>query len=112
MTALATEFTAGVQATHRREPGALVGEPARRPGRVPVRRPAPRAPAASRPPPPTTTLDEYLHLYMANRGVLITPFHNMALMCPDTTPRTSTLHTRLFADAVAELVGDAAAMEV
>ena len=32
-------------------------------------------------------LDEYLHLYLANRGVLITPFHNMALMCPDTTGR-------------------------
>ena len=30
-------------------------------------------------------LDEYLHLYLMNRGVLITPFHNMALMCPATT---------------------------
>ena len=29
-------------------------------------------------------LDEYLHLYLVNRGVLITPFHNMALMSPDT----------------------------
>ena len=27
-------------------------------------------------------LDEYLHLFMSNRGVLMTPFHNMALMCP------------------------------
>ena len=30
-------------------------------------------------------LDDYLHVYLANRGVLITPFHNMALMCPATT---------------------------
>ena len=48
-------------------------------------------------------LDEYLHLYLANRGVLITPFHNMALMCPSTTDEDVDLHTRLFAEAVAEL---------
>ena len=30
-------------------------------------------------------LDEYLHLSLMNRGVLITPVHNMALMCPATT---------------------------
>jgi glutamate-1-semialdehyde 2,1-aminomutase len=51
-------------------------------------------------------LDEYLHLYLANRGVLITPFHNMALMCPDTTEADVALHTRLFAEAVDELVRD------
>ncbi len=49
-------------------------------------------------------LDEYLHLYLANRGVLITPFHNMALMCPTTTEADVDLHTRHFGDAVAELV--------
>jgi glutamate-1-semialdehyde 2,1-aminomutase len=48
-------------------------------------------------------LDEYLHLYLLNRGVLITPFHNMALMCPDTTRADVDLHTRLFAGAVDEL---------
>jgi glutamate-1-semialdehyde 2,1-aminomutase len=31
------------------------------------------------------TLETLLHLYMLNRGVLITPFHSMLLMCPDTT---------------------------
>jgi glutamate-1-semialdehyde 2,1-aminomutase len=50
-------------------------------------------------------LDEYLHLYLANRGVLITPFHNMALMCPETSRDDVALHTRLFAAAVDELVG-------
>jgi glutamate-1-semialdehyde 2,1-aminomutase len=48
-------------------------------------------------------LDEYLHLYLMNRGVLITPFHNMALMCPATTERQVDRHTQLFGDAVAEL---------
>jgi glutamate-1-semialdehyde 2,1-aminomutase len=50
-------------------------------------------------------LDEYLHLYLANRGVLLTPFHNMALMCPATTAADVELHTRLFGEAVGELVG-------
>jgi len=50
-------------------------------------------------------LEEYLHLYLANRGVLITPFHNMALMCPETQRADVDLHTRLFDAAVRELVG-------
>ena len=48
-------------------------------------------------------LDEYLHLYLMNRGVLITPFHNMALMCPATTEEQVDLHTEVFTAAVAEL---------
>jgi glutamate-1-semialdehyde 2,1-aminomutase len=50
-------------------------------------------------------LDEYLHLFLANRGVLITPFHNMALMCPDTSAEDVALHTRLFGEAVDDLLG-------
>jgi len=50
-------------------------------------------------------LDVFLHLYTLNRGVLITPFHNMALTCPTTTAEDVDLHTRLFADAVGELLG-------
>jgi len=49
-------------------------------------------------------IEEYLHLYLSNRGVLITPFHNMALMCPDTTAADVDLHSRLFAEAVAAIV--------
>jgi len=30
-------------------------------------------------------LEQALHLFLLNRGVLITPFHNMMLVCPDTT---------------------------
>jgi glutamate-1-semialdehyde 2,1-aminomutase len=48
-------------------------------------------------------LERYLHLHALNRGVLLTPFHNMALMSPDTTEADVDLHTKLFDDAAAEL---------
>jgi glutamate-1-semialdehyde 2,1-aminomutase len=49
-------------------------------------------------------LERFLHLYALNRGVLLTPFHNMALMCPETTPDDIDRHTKIFAEAVAELM--------
>lgn len=49
-------------------------------------------------------LEEYLHLYMSNRGVLMTPFHNMALMCPDTVRADVDRHTELFAEAVQGII--------
>ena len=49
-------------------------------------------------------LERFLHLYALNRGVLLTPFHNMALMCPATTEADVDLHTGIFAEAVRELV--------
>lgn len=45
-------------------------------------------------------VEEYLHLFMANRGVLLTPFHNMALMCPTTSASDVDRHTELFAEAL------------
>lgn len=48
-------------------------------------------------------IEEYLHLFMSNRGLLLTPFHNMALMCPNTSEADVELHTRLFDLAVCEL---------
>jgi len=51
-------------------------------------------------------LEEYFHLYTANRGVLITPFHNMALMCRDTSSDDVALHTQLFTDAVDALMSN------
>jgi glutamate-1-semialdehyde 2,1-aminomutase len=48
-------------------------------------------------------LERFLHLYALNRGVLLTPFHNMALMCPETTAADIEQHTRLFAEALNEL---------
>jgi glutamate-1-semialdehyde 2,1-aminomutase len=49
-------------------------------------------------------LERFLHLYALNRGVLLTPFHNMALMCPETTEGDVDAHTVVFRGAVAELV--------
>jgi glutamate-1-semialdehyde 2,1-aminomutase len=48
-------------------------------------------------------IEEYLHLYLINRGVLITPFHSMALMCPATTTAQVDRHTEAFGEAVEEL---------
>ncbi len=50
-------------------------------------------------------LNEYMHLYMSNRGVLITPFHNMILTCPDTTSPDVDRHGDLFESALDELKG-------
>jgi glutamate-1-semialdehyde 2,1-aminomutase len=49
-------------------------------------------------------LDDYLHVYLANREVLMTPFHNIALMCPSTTPADVDQHHEAFESAVNELV--------
>jgi glutamate-1-semialdehyde 2,1-aminomutase len=48
-------------------------------------------------------LERFLHLFALNRGVLLTPFHNMALMAPTTTAADVDRHTEVFAQAVAEL---------
>lgn len=48
-------------------------------------------------------LQQYLHLFALNRGILLTPFHNMALMCPETTAEDVDLHTAVFEECVAEL---------
>jgi len=48
-------------------------------------------------------LDRFLHLYAMNRHILMTPFHNMALMSPATTEADVDTHTRVFREAVGEL---------
>jgi glutamate-1-semialdehyde 2,1-aminomutase len=50
-------------------------------------------------------LERFLHLYAMNRRILMTPFHNMALMCPATTEADVDRHTEIFAAAVDELFG-------
>ena len=52
-------------------------------------------------------LGRYLHLFMLNRGVLLTPFHNMALMAPSTTAEQVAQHTRLLEEAIVGLWPDA-----
>ncbi|WP_129337704.1 transaminase [Cellulomonas endophytica] len=48
-------------------------------------------------------LQQYLHLQALVRGVLLTPFHNMALMCPATSDADVDRHTEAFAEAAAAL---------
>jgi glutamate-1-semialdehyde aminotransferase len=50
-------------------------------------------------------LARFLHLHALNRGVLLTPFHNMALMCPATVEADVDRHTEVFREAAASLVG-------
>ena len=50
-------------------------------------------------------LEDFLHLYLANRGILLTPFHNMALMCPTTTVEDVQKHHEVFEEAIKELLG-------
>ena len=49
-------------------------------------------------------LDRYVHLYALNRGILLTPFHTMALMSPKTRAADIDLHSRVFAECAGELV--------
>jgi glutamate-1-semialdehyde 2,1-aminomutase len=50
-------------------------------------------------------LEGFLHLWSLNRGVLLTPFHNMALFSPSHTESDVDRHTEVFAEAVAALTG-------
>jgi glutamate-1-semialdehyde 2,1-aminomutase len=49
-------------------------------------------------------LDRYMHLYSLNRGILMTPFHNMALIAPDTSNSDVDYHTQIFREAVINLL--------
>ncbi|MEO7071001.1 MAG: transaminase, partial [Nostocoides sp.] len=103
MIALGTRFTAGVTATldDLDLPWSISQLGARAEYRF--TRPAPHtgeqsAAAADE------VLDAYLHLAMCNRGILMTPFHNMALMCPTTTEADVDRHTEVFREVVGALV--------
>jgi glutamate-1-semialdehyde 2,1-aminomutase len=103
---LATAFTAGVQSTldELDVPWTIAQLGARAEYRF--IRPAPRtgeesAAAAD------ADLDAYMHLAMCNRGILMTPFHNMALMGPDTLAEDVSEHTAVFREVVGALFGPA-----
>jgi glutamate-1-semialdehyde 2,1-aminomutase len=49
-------------------------------------------------------LDRYMHLAALNRGILMTPFHNMALVSPETTEADIDLHTQVFRESVEALL--------
>lgn len=50
-------------------------------------------------------LQQYLHLHALNRGILMTPFHNMALMSPATSSQDVDAHAAHFREAVESLFG-------
>jgi glutamate-1-semialdehyde 2,1-aminomutase len=50
-------------------------------------------------------LEQFIHLRMLNDGFLITPFHNMALISPDTTEADVDAHTSAFEKMCGELIG-------
>jgi glutamate-1-semialdehyde 2,1-aminomutase len=50
-------------------------------------------------------LEGFMHLWALNRGVLLTPFHNMALFSPHHTQGDVDRHTEVFAEAVSALLG-------
>ena len=50
-------------------------------------------------------LERFMHLYAMNRGILLTPFHNMALMSPQTEAEDVDRHTKVFREAVKEISG-------
>jgi glutamate-1-semialdehyde 2,1-aminomutase len=102
MTALATRFAAGVK--HAIRAHQLPWSVAQIGARVEYR--------FASPPPRTGSesaaaddrdLEDFLHVYLANRGVLITPFHLMALMSPATTEADVDRHTELFGAALDRL---------
>ncbi|HXX73215.1 MAG TPA: aspartate aminotransferase family protein [Candidatus Acidoferrales bacterium] len=49
-------------------------------------------------------LNKYVHLYDLNRRILLTPFHNMALISPYTTTKDVNLHTHVFRASVQEIL--------
>jgi glutamate-1-semialdehyde 2,1-aminomutase len=48
-------------------------------------------------------LDGFMHLWALNRGILLTPFHNMALLSPHHDAGDVDLHTEVFGAAVERL---------
>ena len=49
-------------------------------------------------------LENAIHLYLLNRGVLLTPFHNMMLVCPATNNNDIERLVRVFNDCLEALV--------
>ena len=92
----------GRRGGHRGVRASVARHPARLSGRVPLR-PRPTAKRAEAHAAGDAALERYMHLYALNRGILLTPFHNMALMSPATTEADVDRHTEVFREAVLEL---------
>ncbi|MEQ9394385.1 aspartate aminotransferase family protein [Haliea sp.] len=51
-------------------------------------------------------IEEFIHLHALNRGVLLTPFHNMALVSPATSEADIDRYLEVFGACIEELAGD------
>ncbi len=49
-------------------------------------------------------IEHILHFFLVNRGMLITPFHNMMLVCPHTTSAEVARLVSLLDDCLAQIV--------
>ena len=50
-------------------------------------------------------LNHPIHPYFLNRGILVTPFHNMLLISPETTAEDIDRHIVIFTECGGELTG-------
>jgi glutamate-1-semialdehyde 2,1-aminomutase len=103
MEALCTSYTAGIQATldRTRVPWTIQQLGCRAEWRFAAPAPVNGGQAAAA---HDEELDAYTHLFLLNRGVLLTPFHAMALCCPATSEADVALATGTFAACLDELV--------
>lgn len=102
MAAVCTRYTVGVQALIDAHdlPWSITQLGARSEYRF--RSPAPRTGGESHAA-TDVELEDLLHLFLLNRGILLTPFHNMALMAPTTTDADVDAHLAVLGEAVAAL---------
>lgn len=49
-------------------------------------------------------LEAFMHLFFLNRGILLTPFHNMVLVCPEVSERDIEHHNQVFEACVKRLL--------
>ena len=82
MIPLAERWTGGVDDAIAESGLAVARDAARLPRGVPLRARAAAQRHARRTRPGDFALERFMHLHALNRGILLTPFHNMALMSP------------------------------
>lgn len=52
----------------------------------------------------TGPLEKLIHIYLANRGILLSPYHDMALISPETTSDDVDYYIKILAECVNELI--------
>jgi glutamate-1-semialdehyde 2,1-aminomutase len=52
----------------------------------------------------TGPLEKLIHIYLANRGILLSPYHDMALISPETTSDDVDYYLKTLAECVNELI--------